>query len=148
MLYGPHGDMLVTSEWEDLGKRITHGDGIFWAGDPRLYLGIGVVTARDEFGNERRARRLEVWRWNEDGSDTLVGHWRMDEAFRITKDLAEMRVDSPGHVSVIDRIDKHNEALEKKASDEFRDAMGALLEHAAKLHHDLNEPKNTFYMSD
>lgn len=145
-LHTPDG--LVAPEWEELAGKIVNGDGLGWPGDPRLSLGIGVVEGRDRSGRVRHTgRRLEVWRHNEDGSDTLVAHWRPEEIHRVCYDLARMRVDSPGYVSVEDRIDEHNAKLEKAASDKYVDAMSQLLDHAVRLHHDRTQPRNTFYMA-
>ena len=126
-LYLPDGSLHIGTEYDDLAKRITYGDGVGWSGDPRLYLQVGVMEARDPVtGYTRTGRRLEVWRWNEDGSETMVGHWRPDEQFQILKDLAEMKAGAEARTSVEARIDAHNKTLEDKASAQFRDSMGAL----------------------
>jgi hypothetical protein len=142
MLQTPYG--YIAPEWQDLARKLVEGDGINWTGDPRLDLRIGVLTNR-KTGKE--GRRLEVWRSNEDGSESLVGHWLPREQAHVCYDLARMRPERPGHVSILDVIDKHNAELEAKASADFIDAMLPAAEHAARLFHDQNNPRNTFYMN-
>jgi hypothetical protein len=141
-LFGPNGDVLVAPEWRDLAAKITKGDGLGWTGDERMYLQVGELHRSDG----KIGRRLEVWRFNEDGSENMVAHWLPSEQHMVTYELARMRVDAPGHENVIDRIDAHNDALEAEHSRRYRDNMGALLEHAIHLNHDRSsEPKTTFY---
>lgn len=141
-IYGANGSLLSTSDYEGLEKKIINGDGFGWPGDDRMWLGVGVIEDR---ATGKTGRRLEVWRHNEDGTDTIIGHWLPREQHMICYELAQMRADSPGHVPVVERIDAHNKKIEDQRSREYRDHMGALLEHAAHLAHDLNEPKNKFY---
>jgi hypothetical protein len=143
MLHLPDGG-VVAPEYQDLTKRLQEGDGINWPGDPRMYLSIGVLTAP----SGRQGRRIEVWRLNEDGSDTMVAHWHPSEQARILYDLAIMRVDRPGYVSVEDRIDAHNEAIEKEVSRAAQESMLETLDHAVRLHVDRHNPKSRFYMND
>ena len=138
----------------ELDRKLREGDGIFWTGDPRLYLSMGIVTAErrvwvDELGRyaqpgEVIARRYEVWRHGEDGRDHLIGTWRLEEFDRILMDLAPLRLDSPGHVDTIEAIDKHNEALERENSRKLKETLMEGLEHQIKLWHDLHNPKNVF----
>jgi hypothetical protein len=144
MLHLPDGD-VVAPEYQELVRQLHQGDGLAWPGDPRLGLSIGVLHDRKA---NRTGRRLEVWRYNEDGSETMVAHWHLSEQHRVIYDLTRMRVDSPGHQSVLDGIDKHNDAMEQKALQQYRDSVGEATEHAARLYHDRNEPKNRFFMSD
>lgn len=142
-IYGPRGQVLSHApEWRELEKTVQKGDGYGWPGDPNMRVQVGELRA----SNGKVGRRLEVWRHNEDGSDTMIGHWLPREQHMVCYDLARMRVDSPGHEDALDRIDKHNAQIEKQRSDEYRDAMGAMLEHAIHLHHDRSgAPKTTFY---
>lgn len=145
-LFGANGDVLVAPEWQELAGKITAGDGYGWPGDDRMYLRIGEMKATDPSGRVRTGRRLEVMRWNEDGSETMVGHWLPKEQHMVCWELARMRLDSPAHEDVIDRIDRHNDAIEAEHSRRYRDSMGALLEHALHLEHDRSsEPKSVFY---
>lgn len=144
MLHTPDGG-VVAPEYQDLVRKLQQGDGIMWTGDPNLWLGIGVLTNRK---TGKTGRRLEVWRHNEDGSDTIVGHWLPSEQFKIIYDLAQMRLDSPGHQDVLDRIDKHNDAVEKAATERAQEAMIEMLDHALHLQHDRNNPKTKFFQGD
>lgn len=142
MLHLPDGN-VVAPEWQDLERKIREGDGLVWTGDPRLWLGIGVLE--NKF-THKVGRRLEVWRDNEDGSTTLVAHWLLSEAHRVLFDLANMRIDRPGYVSVEDKIDAHNATLEKAASEAVVEEMYEVLDHAIRIDHDKNQPRNRFYM--
>ncbi len=126
---------------EDLARLLVIGDGMGWPGDPRLDLRIGVIEHK---ATKKVGRRYEVWRTNEDGSETRVAHWKIEEFDRILFDLTRMRMDSPGHVSAEAEIDAHNDAISAKRSDEARDSLGEMMEHAAKLHHDTTQPRNVF----
>jgi hypothetical protein len=138
----------------ELDRKLRDGDGIFWTGDPRLYLAMGIVQANrrmwvEELGRyvnpgEVVARSYEVWRHGEDGREHLIGRWRVEEFDRILMDLAPMRLDSPGHKDTLDEIDKHNAKLEKAASDQMKEALAEGLEHQLKLWHDRTQPKNVF----
>ena len=132
---------FLHSGTDDLARLLVIGDGMGWPGDPRLDLRIGVIK---EKATGRIGRRYEVWRTNEDGTETRIGHWKIEEFDRILFDLTRMRMDSPGHVSAEAEIDAHNAAIEAKRSDEARDALGEMMEHAAKLHHDTTQPRNVF----
>jgi hypothetical protein len=142
MLYTPDGG-VTDPEWRELDRRLREGDGIHWAGDPRLWLGIGTVV---EQPTGRTARRLEVWRDNEDGSTTMVAHWHPSEQFRVMADLAEMRADAPGHISVENRIDRHNDELQRKHDAAVREQMIEQLDHAIRLHVDRNNPRTKFFL--
>lgn len=139
---------------DELARKIAQGDGILWTGDPRLELGMATAVApksmwyaplgRRVKKGEVLARRYEVWRNNEDGTRSQVGHWLLEEFDRILMDLAPLRMDAPGHEDAIDQIDKHNEALEKERDTVAVEAMMEQTEHALKLHHDTTGPKNVF----
>lgn len=139
---------------EDLDRKLRDGDGVMWAGDPRLYLSMGIVEAekfhwsdelkRNVHKGEIVARRYEVWRFSEDGGSELIGTWRIEDFDRILFDLAPLRLDSPGHVDAIEQIDAHNNALEKERSDVLKGELFETLEHQIKLWHDTHNPKNVF----
>jgi hypothetical protein len=133
-----HPEGTAYPEYQDLDRRLREGDGIHWSGDPRLWLGVGVLENRV---TGKTGRRLEVWRDNEDGSTTLIAHWLPAEQYRILYDLAGMRADAPGHVDVLDKIDTHNEAVEKANSQAHQEAIYQTLEHAVELHVERNEGK-------
>lgn len=143
MLHLPNGGILAP-EWSDLADRIVRGDGLAWPGDPRLDLRLGVIEYRGRTG-----RRLEVWRANEDGSETILAHWRPDEAHRVCHDLALMRADRPGFAgdTAAGRIDRHNDALARKARDEIDGLHAELTEYAARLYADTHGPRQKFFMS-
>lgn len=143
MLLKPHLQLgAIPAEWETLAEVLVKGDGLGWPGDPHLWLGVGVI---EDKRTGRVARRLEVWRANEDGSSAMIGHWPPDAANRVCYDLARMRVEAPGHVPVEERIDAHNAAMEAAKEAEFADVYGEALDHAARLFHDTNNPRTRFY---
>jgi hypothetical protein len=129
------------AEAPELDRKLREGDGILWPGDPRLELRMGIISDRT---GKIRARRYEVWRNMEDGSEQRLGHWRLEEFDRILLDLGPMRLDAPGHVDAVDRIEKHNQAHEAKVWQRGRDAMGEMMSHAASILHDTTQPKNVF----
>lgn len=122
----------------DLEQRMRLGDGVF-SGDPRLDLMMREVRKGALTG-----RRYEVWRHNEDGSYTMVGHWRLEEYDRILLDLATMRAESPGHVPVTESIDRANAVIEAHNSKVFRDSYGEALDHGARLFHERTQGKTRF----
>lgn len=146
------------AEAEALDRKLRDGDGIFWAGDPRLFLSMGTLTAdrsawSDRLGRrvvkgEITARRYEVYRWCEDGNTELIGTWQLADFDRILVDLAPLRLDAPGRKDALTQIDEHNAAIEKKNSDAVKEAMIETLDHQVRLWHDRNEPRNKFFMND
>jgi hypothetical protein len=146
-LYLPDGSVHIGHEYDDLARRIQYGDSVGWSGDTRLSLNVGVISVTDEFGRTKTGRRLEVYRWNEDGSETLIGHWRPDEQFRICTDLAKMRAGAEGRTAGVESsIDRHNDAMEEKHSQQWRDHMKELLLHAHHVHTQLHETRTKFFM--
>lgn len=143
----PNSDFgWVRADASDLDRKLREGDGIQWSGDPDLDLRQGVV---EEMRSGRPtgkivARRWEVWRHCEDGVDRIIGHWRMEEFDRILFDLARMRAEAPGHVDVVESIDKGNAATEAAIWQKGHDAYSEMMEHMLKLWHDRNNPKNVF----
>lgn len=142
-LHHPNGS-VTAPEWSDLDKKLRTGDGLMWTGDPRLWLGIGVLENKV---TRKTGRRLEVWRDNEDGTTSMIGHWLPTEQYRVLYDLANMRADRPNAVSVEDRIDKHNDALEKAATEKATEATIEMLDHAIRLEHDRNNPRQKFFLN-
>lgn len=138
----PHQLLGFVRDTTELERTLAAGDGIAWPGDPDLELHQGVVT--DPTGRKILARRWEVWRNCEDGQCRLIGHWRMEEYDKIVFDLARMRADSPGFVPTADRVDAANDEIEKANTAQFRDSMGAAIDHGARLLADTTGPKQTF----
>jgi hypothetical protein len=145
---------FVHADAEELARKLQEGDGILWSGDPRLELRLCKAEApksmwysplgRRVKKGEVLARRYEVWRHNEDGTDTQIGHWRLEEFDRILMDIAPMRMDSPGHVDSLAAVDAANDAHERVTSDRALDHMMEAGEHMAKLIHDTTGPRNVF----
>lgn len=143
----PNSDFgWVRSDAADLDRKLRDGDGIHWSGDPNLELRQGVIE-EVKWGRPTGkivARRWEVWRHCEDGTDQQIGHWRMEEFEQILFDLSRMRAGAPGHENVIDVIEKHEAENDKRIWGQWRESQGAMLEHLSKLYHDTHEPKNVF----
>lgn len=149
---------FVHSGVERLDRQLREGDGMVWRGDSRLRLKVGVITAQKRVQHpvtgkwlnrgDIVAKRYEVWRHNEDGTDTIIGHWRMEEFDRILFDLVQMDPRTPGHVPVEERIDKANAEVDKQNSREFQEAVGKYLDHKLRLVHDRTQPKNTFRFAE
>lgn len=143
-LYRTDGSIAAAPEWQELARKLVEGDGLMWPGDPRLSLSIGVLKDRR---TGKTGRRLEVHRHNEDGSETIVSHWRPEDHFRVIYDLAGMRIDSPGHVDTVTKIEADNAALEDAQSRKAQDSMAEMLDHSLRLQHDRSNPRNKFYMN-
>lgn len=143
-IHHPNGT-VTAPEYVDLDTRLRTGDGLGWPGDPLMWLGEGVI---EDGHGKVVARRLEVWRDNEDGSTTMIAHWHPSEQHRVLYDLAQMRADSPGHVDVLDRIDAHNKKIEDEVSQTAFESMYETLDHAIRLDHDRNNPRNRFSMNE
>lgn len=145
-IYAPQGAAgMIHSDVDDLVRLIQQGDGMGWPGDPRMYVGVGVlVRTNRRNGQKRTGRRYEVWRHCEDGEDRMIAHWRLEEKDRIIFDLARMRLDAPGHVDALDEIDANNAKIEAAASDAFRDHMGEAVSHGADVLAELTGGKNRF----
>lgn len=138
----PHQLLGFVRDTTAFEHTLAKGDGIAWPGDEDMELHQGVVTSPN--GREILARRWEVWRNCEDGKCRIIGHWRIEEFDKIIFDLARMRPEAPGHVSVEDVIDAANDKIEAKNSAQFRDSMGAAIDHGARLLADTTGPKQTF----
>lgn len=126
---------FIHAEAYDLEKRLMDFDN-------RLYLKYRVVKhpTKDILG-----RRYEVWRHTEEGEMVMIGHWRLEEFGSIENDIRLMRAAVVGGAPTAEQqMDAGNEAVEKQNSTDFRDSMGDMLEHATKLWHDTNNPRNWF----
>lgn len=138
-MYVPHAVGLADSMLISIDEQLRNGNPIFgWPGDPRLELHVGVLW--DPKRKEVAEKKIEVWRHMEDGSDVCVTWFdcTLEAAAEVIPAMAQMRTDSPGHVSVLERIDRHNEALERKHLSEARaiaDEARAHAEFAAKRAH-------------
>ena len=131
--------------WE-LDKKLREGDGAMWPGDSHLTLELAVVKAKDEYGNRHTGRRYEVWRACEDGQDRLIGHWLLEEKDMILHDVAKMSLQAPAHQDTLESMRAANKQAEGRSKQLYWDAMGGMLDHAARLALDLSshEPKTTF----
>jgi hypothetical protein len=145
-LYVPQSEAgYIHAGAPELDRQLREGDGLGWPGDPRLYLAIGVVRGKNpRTGQYGTGRRYEVRRENEDGTDTFIAGWRLEEFDRILFDLAPLRMGNPGHVDTTDLIDAENKVIEDRVSREIRDNLGAAMEYGAHLIHDRTEPGNVF----
>lgn len=122
------GDALIHAGAYDLEAKL-------WEMDTRLSLKMRVIEHPKRKGV--KGRRYEVWRRNEDGQDSMIGHWRLDEFDRIWPDMQVMRAGAEGRVDdVLTRLDKDNDARDRQATDEFNDAYGRLAEHKLALERD------------
>lgn len=116
-------------------------------GDPAIGLPPCPDLELHWFAGTERPKRKACWivkRWCEDGVLRALARWEPEELEQIPWCLTQMRLDSPGHVDACERIDAHNEAMERAASARLRDAVGEMTEHALKLFHDIHEPRNVF----
>lgn len=139
----------------DLDRKLRDGDGIHWAGDPRLDLREGVIESqkyqyvpdlkRHVQAGEIIARRWEVWRVCEDGVERLLAHWLPVEFDRILFDIAMMRMDSPAHVDVVDQIEAANTENEKKVWTPYRESQLTMLDHLVRLKVEREEGKHIFH---
>lgn len=124
-----------------------------WRGDPRLELRIGVLQAQKN-GNDRKgrfrtagevlARRYEVWRHNEDGTDTNILSRKLTDFADIIPALVQIDPRTPGHVGTIERIEKENKLRDKHAADAVQEAHGEATEHLWKLVADRENGRTTF----
>lgn len=107
--------------------KLKNGDpAIGWRGDPRLSLQVGqIVTQKGVL----IAEKLEVWRHNEDGSDTCLSWWEMHELGRVLWDLRLMDMHSPAYEPALERIDRHNSHTDAERGTEIRDRYGEIAEH-------------------
>ena len=132
-MYGSHP---IHAEAFDLEQKL-------YALDPRLQLKYVVIehpTKRGVMG-----RRYEVRRTNEDGSESLIGHWKLDEFDSIWVDVVAMKAGAEGRgPTAIEQIDAHNKVIEDKIDRDIRDNLGEMKEYAARLWHDRNNPRNVF----
>lgn len=146
-LYAAHPTTgYMHADAADLEMKLKLGDGVLFAGDPDLELRMAIIERR-KYGRPDGivARRYEVWRHCEDGQERMIGHWRLEEFGQILQDVALMSAAARGRApGVEERIDKANAEVEKAQTDQFVDAVGETLEHALRLHHDTENPRNIF----
>lgn len=145
---------FVHAEAAEVDRKLREGDGILWAGDPRLFLSMGTLVADRSCYSERLkrrvikgevvARRYEVHRFCEDGNTELIGTWKVEDFGRILMDLAPLRLDAPGRKDTLTQIDEHNAKIEKERSGQFKEAMMEVLDHQVRLHVDRTEPTTRF----
>lgn len=108
-------------------------------GDPNLELHFRPME-----GGGGPEGRWEVWRHCEDGVCRPLAWWAPEELELVLPTLATMRLDSPAHVPVEERIDAANADTERRHWAKWRDAYGAAMEHLHQLVHDDTEPRNKF----
>lgn len=136
-------DSVSFPEYGEIARRVAQGDGLGWTGDDRLFLMVEVAEHKG-----RRGHRLAVYRHCEDGTDQVIGRWHPKEEFRVCSDLAQMRMGRPSAIESIDRIDKHNAGMERKAWDAYNDKMCEAMDHITRFHADTTGPRTRFYMND
>lgn len=108
-------------------------------GDPALELHFRPME-----GGGGPEGRWEVWRHCEDGVCRPLAWWGADELELILPGLGDMRLDSPAHVDVGQRIDAANADTEERAFRDWRDSYGEMSEHFHRLLHDTTEPRTRF----
>lgn len=123
-------------------------------GDPRLSLVVGVLTAAKTGRDARNgrwykkgellARRYEVRRHLEDGTDETIISRPLHLLHEILPALVQMDPRNPGFKSTFDRVNEHNDARDKQAATDVREAHGEMVEHLWALAHDRSGPKTTF----
>ena len=148
------GTGLVHADADKLHWQLKHGDGIHWAGDDRLELGMETQEAQsggwvEQLGKRVRkgqvlARRYAVYRHNEDGTFLRIGHWRLEEFDRILFDIAGLRAEAPNHEQSSELIDAANAASEKQATDDYVSASAQMLEHRLRIWADTTQGKTRF----
>lgn len=99
--------------------------------DPRLELRVGVVEGRRSGHTHHTGRRWEVWGADRLGRAYRVGAWPLDALLRIPLDLRVADTHAPNHAPVLDRIDKHNGALERASRQQYVETMAELKTHMA-----------------
>lgn len=140
-LLAPHaaGGMLHT-DLDKLVKQIQQGDNLAWPGDPRMWLRIGVMERKNQWGRVvATGRRYEIMRTNEDGSESFIGGWRLEQKDEIIFDLTRMRGDSPGFVPAAQQAQEHNDKIQAEGTQLYTDSMGEAMSH---LHSIVDETTN------
>ena len=143
----------VPYEAIELDGRLRSGDGVFgWKGDPALSLVVGVLTASKngyKGGKHYRkgdlvARRYEVIRHCEDGTDQRVLSRPLELIHEIIPELVRMDPRTPGFRSTFETVNAHNEMHDRANNDAVREAHGEHMEHLWKLVHDRANGPSTF----
>lgn len=146
-------DTQLPAEAHMLADWLTDGKAeLGWRGDPRLELRLGVLTAASHGRSHGRffrkgdivAYRYEVWRHNEDGTDTEVIHRAAKDWHEIIPELVQLDPRTPGHVDTMTKIEAANKAQESANTRAFNDAYGEMTEHLWKLVSDRQDGPNTF----
>ena len=91
---------------------------------------------------------FEVRRHNEDGTDTSLLAVGLKEWHTVIPKLIAMDPRTPGHVPVMDMVEKESAALEKEKSTEFQEAYGEMKEHMWNVAREHFEGKSFFAMGD
>jgi hypothetical protein len=125
-----------------------------WRGDPRLELRIGVLqaqatgvdphTKRWQRQGDTVAWRWEIWRHNEDGTDTRILQRPADKMTELIPELIRCDPRTPGFEPVMDRVEKAEAAVERERSRRIQEAVGEQTEHLWKLVADRQNGKTTF----
>lgn len=130
----PHPTLgYVPSDLEQLERDLQVADDL-------LFVQVGIIK-HPVLGE---GRRIEVWRACEDGRNRMVAHFRMEERGKVAAEVAALRVESPGHVDTLTKVEAANEATDKARADAFVDAAMTPMDHLARLQHDRNNPNVTF----
>lgn len=141
-------EVELVADWLVMGK-----PELGWKGDPRLSLCVGVITMHkagpDRRGTYRRkgevvARNLQVFRHNEDGTDTNILSRKLDAWHDIIPSLVQLDPRNPGHVDTMTKVEKANAIVDKANSTAVAEAHGEAAEHLWKLVADREHGKTTF----
>lgn len=154
-LYETHPEAgYMHADATKLDHQLKFGDGVLWAGDPNLELRMGVLQSpRYHYSpmlrrwcqkGEIMARRYEVYRHCEDGTEQRIGTWRLEEFDRILMDIAPMRIDAPNRTDTLDEIDKHNAKLDDAQTTKLQDNLGEAMQHLAEAKRNEDGPGVTF----
>ena len=140
-------------EAERLADDLTQGNPAFgWKGDARLSLFVGILACgKAGYKNgvyykegEPMARRYEVWRHNEDGTDKRIMSRPLHLVHEILPTMVSLDPRTPGHEATMDRIERENKKVDADKEYAIGQAHGEMTEHLWSIVHDRNNPQNTF----